>query len=88
MPIYEYVCDKCGEKLTVLSSIEKRDEVYSHESQEPGADCSGQLQRQKFAQVTVGKPSYQMGAVMSDGSIVRGHFGKDANRGGKGWHRP
>lgn len=88
MPIYEYICDGCGEKLIMFSSIEKRDDTCAHDEQEPGAECSGRLVRQKVSQVTVGKPGYQMGAVMSDGSIVKGHFGKDARRGEKGWHRP
>lgn len=87
MPIYVYDCQGCGEEITMYSSIDLRDAEYCHRDHEPSVECIGALLRRKVQPVTLGKPSFQSGAVMSDGSIVKGHFGKTARK-DKGWHRP
>ena len=42
--------------------------------------CGGELVRLGIELCRIGKETYQMKAVMGDGSHVAGHFGKDAVR--------
>ena len=71
MPIYEYECGSCGRRDERVVRISDRDEVSS-------CECGGAMVRDRVNKVRVGSPAYQMQAVMSDGSHVKGHFGKEA----------
>jgi len=79
MPIWEYDCDKCGELVEAVWSYERRDDPQVHEG------CGGNLVRRGVQQFAMGKPSFQPGAVLSDGTKVPGHFGKSAPKKG-GWN--
>lgn len=73
MPIYDYKCDKCGASHEAVVSISSRDDDRE-------CECGGRATRNRVSVVTVGKPAYQMQAVLANGSHVKGHFGKDALR--------
>ncbi len=83
MPLFTYTCDKCGSIQEHLAALKNRD---GPGMVCPGA-CGGRLKRQGVEQFVEGKPSFQGGAVLSNGKKIAGHFGKDARRKG-GWHRP
>lgn len=74
MPLYTYVCE-CGNEEEHLVLMDSRDSIE--------LDCSRCGKRLK--RIVDGAPAlhgekYQMKAVMSDGSHVAGHFGKEAPR--------
>ena len=87
MPIYSFDCADCGEELEIICRWDERDLARIHSEVEEESGCGGALVRCGVELPTVGEPSYEPGALMSDGSTVKGHFGKDARRKG-GWHRP
>jgi putative FmdB family regulatory protein len=86
MPIYTYLCKKCGKEVEQVVSYEKRDSDWKHE------DCGGSLKWSGIELFCPGKESYQMKAITESGEHVSGHFGKTARTGrsgkGKGWSRP
>jgi predicted nucleic acid-binding Zn ribbon protein len=86
MPIYEFKCGVCGVVVESLLSIRESTLPRTHSDLVEGEPCSGELVRQ-LSTPTLGRPSFEGGAVMSDGSHVRGSWGK-ANRSQKGWRRP
>lgn len=51
MPIYEYVCLKCG---TILELLQKVDENYV---EEPCLVCGGNKFKKKISAANIGKPS-------------------------------
>ena len=73
MPIYTYKCESCGS--------EKEHFVFSSERNNPcDCACGGTMKRRGLETFSIGAPEYQMQAVLSDGTHVPGHFGKDAKR--------
>jgi hypothetical protein len=77
MPIYTYKCQKCGAREEHVVSYDLRDSQFHCST----TGCRGYFARDKgLERPTIGKPGYQMQAVLSDGSHVKGHFGKDAKR--------
>jgi putative FmdB family regulatory protein len=75
MPIYTYVCAKCSAEVEVMANLKDRDAAIVHEG------CGGDLKRLVQIERTVmGRPGYQMQAVLANGSHVKGHFGKEAKR--------
>lgn len=75
MPIYTYVCVKCGAEVEAVVSLKDRDQSLIHSC------CGGVLNRlAQIERTALGKPGYQMQAVLADGSHVKGHFGKEAKR--------
>lgn len=72
MPIYEMKCGKCKEAIDVVCKFDDRD-AQTHD------DCGGKLKPLEGRSAPIlGKPRYQMKAVMADGSHVKGHFHKAA----------
>ena len=79
MPIYTYQCSSCGTQTDHLTSYLARDaEWFGCEK------CGLRTERVKVQGWTMGKPAYQMQAVLGSGAHVKGHFGKDAARSKKG----
>lgn len=74
--MFTYACTTCG---NVSEQIVKYDDRDKQICDIP--DCNGQLARGGPEKVTLGKPAYQMKAVMRNGEHVRGHFGKSAKIG-------
>lgn len=75
MPIYTYKCKKCGVETERVISYDKRDYALNCQFCDGVLSRLGQLERP-----TIGKPGYQMQAVLSNGAHVKGHFGKEAKR--------
>jgi putative FmdB family regulatory protein len=73
MPMYTYTCERCHKDTECVVSYDQRDAPIR-------CACGGALRRHGVEPFKTGKPPYQMKAVMSDGSHVAGHFGKDARR--------
>ncbi len=73
MPLYTYACE-CGHEYEEIVKYEERDTVL--------ISCEKCRKRMKRAVdgAKLGKPPYQMAAVMGDGRVVPGHFGKEAKR--------
>lgn len=75
MPLYTYDCPRCGCEADRVVKYEERDNgLFECEG------CSSTLRRRKVSGFTMGKPAYQMQAVLSSGAHIKGHFGKDAPR--------
>lgn len=74
MPMYTYECPHCGAQAEHIVKYDERDNERCCAVE----DCPGKLVRAGVERVVLGKPSYQMKAVMSDGTHVSGHFGKSA----------
>lgn len=87
MPIFVFDCEVCDEEIEVILPLSRRDEVRLHCGVVEESDCLGTLKRQPVARISIGKPSYQCGAILSSGETVPGNFGKDAPK-KKGWRRP
>lgn len=81
MPLYTYVCAKCGAQVELIVSIASRDNQWLHNG------CGGSLGRAGVELFRVGPGSYVPGAVTSKGELIPGHFGKEARRKG-GRYRP
>jgi putative FmdB family regulatory protein len=79
MPIWEYDCDKCGAVVEAVFSFERRDNPFEHEG------CGGNLIRRKVQQFKMGSPSFQGGAIMGDGTFVKGNW-DGSYRNKKGWN--
>jgi predicted nucleic acid-binding Zn ribbon protein len=73
MPAYDYKCFSCGWTGEILQV------PYEERNDQPCFWCGKPLSLQVGFRA-VGAESYQMKAVMTDGSHVKGHFGKDAKR--------
>jgi putative FmdB family regulatory protein len=71
MPIYSYTCKQCGQAVEQIVTYARRDNL-AH------CECGGELQRSGVEAFALGKPTFEMGAIMRDGSRVKGHFGKEA----------
>ena len=94
MPIYTYRCRQCGIIEEHVVSYQDRDKPMQHEGPngwDPPAykeRCGGSLEREEGLEVpTVGKPSFEGGAILESGAKVPGRFGK-LNRKKGGWYRP
>lgn len=74
MPLYTFECTDCEEREEHLVNIEERD-TESHL-------CSlcGEPMRRVMDAPKIGKPAFQMGAVMDSGERIAGHFGKAAKK--------
>jgi predicted nucleic acid-binding Zn ribbon protein len=74
MPIYTYDCtnEKCLTSAEAVTSFALRDELVEC------AKCAAPMQRAACEVFAVGKPAYQMKAIMTDGSRAKGHFGVSA----------
>lgn len=73
MPLYLYKCVVCGHTDEHYESLDSRD------SEHRCSKCQA-LAELIMAAPTIGKSAHQTQAIMSDGSKVPGHFGKDAER--------
>lgn len=75
MPIYTYECQQCGVDVERVVAYEDRDSnLLQHV-------CGGTLKRlEQLEKPTIGKPEYQMKAILPSGAKVKGHFGKEAKR--------
>ena len=75
MPVYTFECPACGCE---------RDHVVSFDERDAGlfecGRCAVAMRRQAVSAFALGKPSYQMQAVLGNGDHLKGHFGKDAKR--------
>jgi len=71
--MYTFECQTCGEQEVILRAIKNRDN-------DKHCLICGQLMERLMDVPTLGKPAYQMGAVMADGRTVSGHFGKSAKK--------
>ena len=78
MPVYELHCSKCGPVDRYCS--------YAERDKQKCDTCGSQLIREGLDAPTIGKPSFQSGAVLSSGEKIAGNF-KTARKKG-GWHRP
>jgi hypothetical protein len=85
--MYTFSCTDCGDELEIITSFEDRDRSRLHSEEIEGSECGGALVRHGVEKINLGEASYQPGAVLSDGSVVKGHFGKTARKKG-GWYRP
>lgn len=94
MPIYTYRCRQCGIIEEHVVSYQDRDARMIHEGPN-GWDpphgkevCGGVMEREEgLESPTVGKPSFEGGAILESGAKVAGSFGKSARKKG-GWFRP
>lgn len=73
MPMYSYECSKCAVERELIVSYEERN--HPHKCSACGTPMERLLDAPKL-----GKPAYQMKAVMGNGEHVKGHFGKTAKR--------
>lgn len=73
MPMYEYGCGACGGKVEDITAFEKRDALRK-------CPACGEVMSRLVTAPKIGKPGYQMKAVLTNGQHVKGHFGKDAKR--------
>lgn len=74
MPLYTYECKECKCREENLVSIQDRDTASFL-----CPECGDETIRVVDAPV-IGKPGYQMKAVMGNGEHVPGHFGKSARK--------
>lgn len=73
MPAYDYECESCGWTGEILMV------PYEERHKQPCFGCGELLKLGVGFRAIAGTP-YQMKAVMTDGSHVKGHFGKEAKR--------
>jgi len=71
VPLYTYHCKRCSTAVELAVKFDKRDEQRC-------AHCRGALERSGVESFAIGKPRFQMKAVLADGRRVKGHFGKAA----------
>lgn len=74
MPMYTYKCAHCGAEAEHVVKYDERDAERCCDVE----DCPGKLVRAGVELTRLGKPAYQMQAVLGDGRHVRGHFGRYA----------
>lgn len=72
MPLYDFECVGCNQQEEHFCEVVERDHVEFACSR-----CGKKLRRVVSAPAYHGEP-YQMGVVLSDGTRVKGHFGKEA----------
>jgi len=72
MPLYEYSCQK-GHYAEVLTRLSDREAAVCC------CVCGAEMARLPSAP-TLGKPAFQSGAILGDGQVIKGHWGKDAPR--------
>lgn len=87
MPMYTFDCCDCGAELEVVLPMSERDNARMHTDEED-TGCGGALVRRQLEKVNIVSPGYEPGALMSDGSIQKGHFGKEARKKSSGSYRP
>ncbi|MFA4944407.1 MAG: FmdB family zinc ribbon protein [Lentisphaeria bacterium] len=73
MPLYQYECEVCHLEEEHQVSIQERDTEFTC------PNCGGKMTRQVTA-AKIGREKVGMGVILSDGSRVRGHFGREAPR--------
>jgi len=73
MPLYTYSCDRCGRTKEHVVGCRDRDLAIP-------CECGGKQRRRGVEPFRIGASAYQMQAILSDGTRVPGHFGKDAKR--------
>lgn len=84
MPIFTYRCRQCGMPVEMIVLYAERDaQHYQHDG--PDYDgkerCGGKLERNLgLEKPTIGKPAFQMKALLGSGAKVKGHFNKEAKR--------
>lgn len=88
MPLYTYTCADCGDEMELLVLFDERNRARLHSEEVEKSSCGGALARAGVERINVVSPGYEPGAVMLDGSVVKGHFGKEARKKGKGSYRP
>lgn len=88
MLLYDFRCVVCGEELELLVPYAERDQFRIHCVEHGLSICGGALIRCNVQRINVGVSSYEPGALLSDGSTRRGHFGKTARKKGKGRYFP
>ena len=73
MPIYDFYCRKCSDKVVVICSMRERNEPRTH------IECGGDLEREEIPSAT-GRPhfAFEPGVVMGSGEEVKGTFGPPA----------
>ncbi len=74
MPIYGFKCVGCGEESDHVVKYEDRNKLIRCEG------CYCKLVRDGVSAPNIGSPTFQMQAVMGNGSHVKGHFGKAAKK--------
>lgn len=75
MPLYTYECPRCEVAVDRVIKYEERDN-----GQFECETCGSTLRRRGVSEFCMGKPAYQMQAVLGNGDHIKGHFGKDAKR--------
>lgn len=70
MPIYSYTCEACGE---VTDHLSRRADQHLPQ---PCAGCDKPAYRLGLEAPAIGPKEYQCSAIMSDGTKMKGHFGK------------
>lgn len=88
MPMYTFACADCGGEVEVITPFADRDRSRLHSEEVEGSGCGGALIRGGVEKITIVSSGFEPGAVMSDGSIRRGHFGKEARKKSSGSYRP
>ena len=73
MPMYTWECKKCKKEFEHIVKYEDKDNTFL-------CGCGGVQKRVGVECFKLGKPAYQMKAVLRNGEHVRGHFGKEAKR--------
>lgn len=72
MPLYDYECPQCGQQEEHACQMVERDRVEFACSR-----CGKRLRRMVSAPALHGE-AYQMGVTLTDGTRLKGHFGKEA----------
>jgi putative FmdB family regulatory protein len=76
MPLYTYECPECGYKEEMLLSVEEL-ETANFPCVKSGC---GKKMRKIMDAPNIGKPGFQMQAILESGERVSGHFGKSAKK--------
>ena len=74
MPLYTFKCHDCDFEEDSIISMSERDTVQI------SCPKCGTFMKRMMNAPTIGRPAYQMGAVMGSGEHIAGHFGKDAGK--------
>ena len=74
MPIYTFKCPDCDFKEESIVTVNERDVVKISCPQ----CCTFMVRMIDIP--TLGKPAHQMGAIMGNGVVVSGEFGKSARK--------
>lgn len=74
MPLYTFQCENCDHTEEHLISLANRDSTIV-----VCIECGKAMLRLIDAPV-IGKPAFQMSAILDSGKKVPGHFGKEAKK--------